>query len=930
MELPADLSSEPLDGRLIESLKKRIDFWIRSDATKALELADLAVSLSLGIKDDPVAPATALRSKATAVYSLGRYAESVELWQEAFTIYSCCGRRSDAAAVQRSIVDALMYLGRYEESLQIAAEARAALIACEDTSGLARLDTNVGNVYHRLDRNATALEYYERALAAFRSAGDSFGVALTSFNAANVYANLHRFATARAHYQLAEQLYREKGMTLAAAQAQYSLGYLYFLTGNYHQAIRTLHHVEPEFNRLGDTRGAALCLLDLAEIYLQMNVPVESAALARRAGDRFRALGMRYEEAKSLMFDARSQMNLNQFEEAYRLLRGAGKLFAAEGNDVQCGLIAAFRAELQLRCGSPEEALTTIAEARSVFERTDLGAKQCQARFIEARALRAAGQTDAALRLCMELLDMLKDLDALWLETDLREVIGDLMLDAGNRSEAYDFFLSAIELVELRRANIRVDEFRSAFMREKLRVYEKLIRLCLEQDTPEAAERAFYYLESRKARTLIDMLTNDLDLWREASSSQADLRDEWNRVREELHWLHSRVRDTAPNRDSRSRSAALELQTEIRTRENELARLIRRAQVEDPSFAALEGAGGLTADALRKFLKPGDTVIEYYADEGRLMAFVVDDQGIDVVRMAATLSDVHEAVLEMKFLMEKFQYGADYVKSHQADLLKCINDVLQRLNDLVFAPLTRRVAGRNLIIVPFDVLHNVPFHALYDGTAYLIEHCEIAYAPSARLYTMCRSRGVRSRTRMSVFGAPDEAAPHIRDEVESIQRHFPTARCFVGDAASRKSLAEVAAESDFVHIASHAVFRQDNPMFSAFKLSGEWLNAYDVSALRMDSALVTLSGCNTGAGRVYAGDEMLGLVRSFLKAGASALVVTLWPVNDRSSAELMGAFYEGLGRGASAQTSLRDAIMKAKSRYPNPYHWSPFILIGQD
>ena len=79
MQLPADLSNEPLDRRLIESLKKKVDFWIRSDATKALELADLAVTLSRGIKDDPVASAIALRSKATAVYSLGRYAESVEL-----------------------------------------------------------------------------------------------------------------------------------------------------------------------------------------------------------------------------------------------------------------------------------------------------------------------------------------------------------------------------------------------------------------------------------------------------------------------------------------------------------------------------------------------------------------------------------------------------------------------------------------------------------------------------------------------------------------------------------------------------------------------------------------------------------------------------------------------------------------------------------
>src|SRR5215469_14704114 len=132
------------------------------------------------------------------------------------------------------------------------------------------------------------------------------------------------------------------------------------------------------------------------------------------------------------------------------------------------------------------------------------------------------------------------------------------------------------------------------------------------------------------------MLTNDLDLWPESSPAQAELTDAWNRVREELHWLHSRVRDAETSRDSRSTSTMLDLRTEIRTRENELAALIRRAQVEDPSFAALEGAGGVTADALRKLLEPGDTVIEYYADEGRLMAFVVDDRSIDVVRLPST------------------------------------------------------------------------------------------------------------------------------------------------------------------------------------------------------------------------------------------------------------------------------------------------------
>jgi CHAT domain-containing protein len=929
MQLPADLDNQPIDRKLIESLKKKVDFYIRSDAGQALELADLAVGLSCRIQD-PLASAIALRSKASATYSVGRYAESVALWEQAFDLYSRNGHGADGAAIQRSMVDALMYLGRYNDALEIAGQARSTLLALGDTAGLARLDTNVGNVYHRLDRNADALEHYERALAAFRRTGETFGIALTSFNAANIHSNLHNFESARDGYQLAEDLYRQSGMGLAAAQARYSLGYLDFLTGNYHRSMRTLYQVQPDLERLGDLRTAALCFLDLSEICIQMNVLDEGLRLAQQAYQHFRDLSMRYEEAKALMFRGLACLGLRKLDDSETLLKEAHRLFALDGNSLYMGLTAAFAAELELRRGRPGKALAAVSDAHSIFSRHDVGAKQCQVRLIEARALRAAGRNDAALQHCLEILETLKRFGALWLETEVRELMGDLFLDSGDRNKAYEYYSAAVNSIEQQRANIRVDEFRTAFMGDKLRVYEKLIRLCLEQNCDSQNERAFYYLESRKARTLVDMLTNDLDLWPDAASSDSGLQREWKTLREELHWLHSRIRETRGNPDNRSVAFEQELQSQIRAKENALADVARRAQVQDPHFNPLESAGGLTVEELRKALNPNDTLIEYYADSGNIIAFVVDQRAVEVVHLPGTLADIRERAMEMKFLMEKFQYGTAYVAAHRDSLLECVNRTLQLFYKVLFAPLADRVAGRKLIIVPFDVLHNVPFHCLFDGNRYVIEDHEVAYAPSARLYALCRSRPVSERSRISVFGVADKAAPHIDTEVAAIQGYFPEARCFVGQAASSDALAAAAASSDVIHIASHAVFRHDNPMFSAFKLSDEWLNAYDVCSLRMNAATVTLSGCSTGAGRVYAGDEMLGLVRAFLKAGASSLVVSLWAVNDRSSASLMGTFYEVLRQGRSARASLRDAILKLKAEYSNPYYWGPFILIGQD
>jgi tetratricopeptide (TPR) repeat protein len=929
MQLPAELINQPIDRKLIELLKTKVDFCIRSDAGQALEIADLAVSLSSEIQD-PLASAIALRSKASATYSVGRYSESVALWEKALDLYSSAGNVADVAAVQRSMVAPLMYLGKYNDALDIAGRARKTLIALDDTAGLARLDTNIGNVYHRLDRNTEALEYYERAQAAFRRTGETFGIALTSFNAANIHSNLHNFESARNGYQFAEDLYREKDMSLAAARARYSLGYLEFLTGNYHRAMRTLYEVKPELERLGDLRTAALCLLDLAEICVQMNVLDEAASLAQQAREQFHDFSMRYEEAKALMFRGVACLGLGHLDDSDRLLADANRLFTLDGNSLYMGLTAAFAAELELRRGRPEEALVAVANAHSIFDRQDLGAKQCHVRLIEARALKAARHADAAMQNCLKILETLKRTEALWLESEVRELMADLFLDSGKRESAYAYYLSAVDSIEQRRANIRVDEFRSAFMGDKLRVYEKLIGLCLEQNSPAENERAFYYLESRKARTLVDMLTNDLDFWPEVLSSDSGLRREWQILREELHWLHARIHQSQGNTNNRTVAVELDLQSEIRAKERALAELARRAQVHDPHFNSLEGECGLTADELRKALSEEDTLIEYYADAGNLMAFVVDQRSIDVVRLPGTLADIREQAMEMKFLIEKFQYGPAYISAHQGSLLECVNASLKAFHHVLFAPLAERVAGRKLVIVPFDVLHNVPFHCLFNGSRYVIEDHEVAYAPSARLYALCRSRGVSERSRISVFGIADSAAPHIEEEVATIQGYFPAASCFTGEAASSRTLAAAAASSDVVHIASHAVFRHDNPMFSAFKLSDEWLNAYDVCQLRMNSAMVTLSGCSTGAGRVYAGDEMLGLVRAFLKAGASSLVVSLWAVNDRSSASLMAEFYKAIGQGGSARNSLREAILKLKADYPNPYYWGPFILIGQE
>jgi CHAT domain-containing protein len=104
---------------------------------------------------------------------------------------------------------------------------------------------------------------------------------------------------------------------------------------------------------------------------------------------------------------------------------------------------------------------------------------------------------------------------------------------------------------------------------------------------------------------------------------------------------------------------------------------------------------------------------------------------------------------------------------------------------------------------------------------------------------------------------------------------------------------------------------------------------HDLYQMRFDSTLVALSGCSTGMNVVAPGDELLGLQRGLLYAGARSMLLSLWDVNDISTAELMTAFYRRTREGNPPALALQGAMKEIRSRYPHPYFWAPFILIGK-
>lgn len=250
------------------------------------------------------------------------------------------------------------------------------------------------------------------------------------------------------------------------------------------------------------------------------------------------------------------------------------------------------------------------------------------------------------------------------------------------------------------------------------------------------------------------------------------------------------------------------------------------------------------------------------------------------------------------------------------------------------APILEWTQPDDLIcIVPSGPLFYVPLHAVAAGPEPLILRNSVFYAPSASALRYCirrRAAGTSMRTPV-VFGNPDGTLASAAREAEAIGELLDVP-ALLREAVTRAKWREAMESSDLIHFAGHAEFDHDDPLSSGLKLAkNDVLTARDFFELGGSSVrLITLSGCVTGYNNIHPGDELLGLTRSLLYAGASSLLVTLWEIDDRSASQLMKEFYSlWLKQSMPKADALREAQRIVRERHSgDPYHWAPYLLIG--
>ncbi len=411
-----------------------------------------------------------------------------------------------AAATQVPKMMALAMLGRTDEAIFTGLQARAVFVAQHDPLAAGRVERNLGMIALRRDRYAEAEQFFRTAEARFRSAGDQENL----LKAAN---NLGLTLTYQHHFAAAEQLYRTAlaeaeaaGLVAVQAEVERNLGALAMFQGRYDHALSWLGRCRRHYEALDIPHELALAEYQLAEAYLELNLAPEAAAILSRVVPAFAALDMPEEHAWGLIHWGRACFILGDRTRAQALLTAARTSFGAATDSAGAGISALTAARLQLAADDPQGAATAAAFAEQTFTTLEIWEWALLARWLRAEAMRTLADPSIVRELLQTTLAAANQRGLSQVSQRCQTSLGLLAAAQGDRPAAAAALNAAIGLTEQLRAGLPAEQFRTAFLADKLTPYIELARLSLTANTPEHNAAALLLVERARSRALAEAL----------------------------------------------------------------------------------------------------------------------------------------------------------------------------------------------------------------------------------------------------------------------------------------------------------------------------------------------------------------------------------------------------------------------------------------
>jgi CHAT domain-containing protein len=480
-------------------------------------------------------------------------------------------------------------------------------------------------------------------------------------------------------------------------------------------------------------------------------------------------------------------------------------------------------------------------------------------------------------------------------------------------------------VVEKQRAELKISSFQQGFLDDKMDLYSDAIRLLC---NTEKTVQAFDFVERAKSRNFIDMLGNQKPRAPKGAANVLEpvqaARNLVQEAQDRLADLNRQIKDWTQKDKDEKQLWETELEKRRKTYEDVLARI----QSESPELASFVSVDPYPAGRIQTLLPDSTALIEYYIAREEIFSWWLTSKSLVLSRVRVSEAEIENAVRRFR---EAIQSRLSSDRENQV------------LSDWLVAPFSKNLAGiRHLVFIPHGILHYLPFSALRDkNNRALIESYSVSLAPSATVLGYCMDKRVTHVPgNVLAVANPDLGdektdLPFAAREVQALKRTFQSVRAYIGAEATESAVrSALDGRYNLVHFACHGEYQPETPLFSALLLTPDGkddgrLEAQEIFDMHFDCGLVTLSACETGLAKITSGDEVVGLTRGFLFAGAPSVITSLWKVDDLATAVLMKRFYRYLKQGDSRAEALRKAqVFVKESLNGHPSAWAAFHLTG--
>ncbi len=562
-----------------------------------------------------------------------------------------------------------------------------------------------------------------------------------------------------------------------------------------------------------------------------------------------------------------------------------------------------------------------------------------------------------------EIPDVTKRISPFYLKDGL-ELKGDYYLQLYGETQtenhlklALDNYDKAIEILNKNRTSRRSESSKLKLSEDANIILKKALPIAFQLHKITGEEnyknKVFEYSEYNKALVLLSALSKlkaeqITDMPDSLATLEKQLRKEKGHLKKDIHYEFAQGENTNFNTiDS--------LRNEVYRVSGEYDRLMNAIEKNYPKYYDLKyNVNIVSAADVQKDIDENQVLLEYF----------IGNKDLFIIRIDKTEFEIMSVGIDASFAT----LTKEMTRHIQKQDFKGYTDVAQKLYDILIRPTKEQITGKRLVIIPDGVLNLLPFDLLlaappkpnstnYASQQYLLNEHPITYNYSATLYDKSLRPTKHGRKKPFLGIAPSFSGtklseinrqimlrnelvplPGALDEVNGI-KELLNGDVLIKENATEGNFKDIALDYQLIHLATHALLDDSDPMYSklllpADSISGEdgFLHIYELYNMKIEADVVALSACNTGVGEVKNGEGVMTLSRGISYAGCDNTVMTLWSVGDRSTARLMDRTYKQLKQPIPKDVALQRAkldFLTTGGRFTSaPLFWGGVIFVG--